>query len=265
VADRESDIYEVFGRCRERQFDFLIRANQARALAEDDRSVFQAVAAGQSMGCLQIALRSRPGVAARTATLEVRTITVKLRGPYRPGGATPPVEVNVVEAHEVNPPKGVQAIRWVLLTSLPIHNLKAALQAVSLYACRWLIEEYHKALKSGAQIEQRQLEKRRRIEVLLGILAVVALRLLDTKLLVSSSPERPVLPGEIGPEALLLLEAKFGKPKHSWTHPHLLVCLARLGGFLARKHDGDPGWQTIWRGWRRLIIMAEAVDLINDQ
>ncbi len=51
---------------------------------------------------------------------------------------------------------------------------------LSLYACRWLIEEYHKALKSGAQIEQRQLEKRRRIEVLLGILAVVALRLLDT-------------------------------------------------------------------------------------
>ncbi len=105
VADRESDIYEVFGRCRERQFDFIIRANQARALAEEDRSVFQAVAAGPSMGCLQIALRSRPGVVARTATLEVSTITVKLRGPYRPGGAMSPVEVNVVKRAKSIRPK----------------------------------------------------------------------------------------------------------------------------------------------------------------
>ncbi|MFN7893528.1 MAG: IS4 family transposase [Pirellula sp.] len=28
--------------------------------------------------------------------------------------------------------------------------------------------------------------------------------------------------------------------------------LAMLGGFLGRKHDGEPGWQTIWRGYRRL-------------
>ncbi len=63
---------------------------------------------------------------------------------------------------------------------------------------------------------------------------------------------------------MLLLEAKFGKPQHGWTQPHLLVCIARLGGFLARKHDGNPGWQTIWRGWQRLIIMTEALDLMNN-
>ena len=264
VADRESDIYEVFGRCQQRAFDFIIRANQARALDGDDRSIFEAVAAAQALGGLELTLRSRPGIAARTTQMEVRTTSVKLRGPYRPGGVTSPVEVKVVEVREMNVPKGVQGVRWVLLTTLPINTLTEALKVVSLYSKRWLIEEYHKALKSGAQIEQRQLEKRRRIEILLGILAVVALRLLDTKLLTNSSSDRLLTPEEIGPEALLLLEAKFGRPNNEWTHSQLLVCVARLGGFLARKHDGDPGWQTIWRGWRRLLIMVEAVELLND-
>lgn len=33
--------------------------------------------------------------------------------------------------------------------------------------------------------------------------------------------------------------------------------IARLGGFLARKGDGDPGIITIWRGWQRLTDIAE--------
>ncbi len=261
VADRESDIYEVFGRCRQRGFDFLIRANQARALAGDDRSVFQAASQGQLLGQIAVPLRSRPGQAGRTAVLEVRTQTVKLRGPYRPGGASAPVAVHVVDAQETGAPAGVEPIRWVLLTSLPVPTSQEAVRAVSLYARRWLIEEYHKALKSGAQIERTQLEKRRRIEALLGILAVVALRLLDTKLLVQDNPDQPITPQTIGPEVLQLLETKFGRPETGWTHRQLLVCIARLGGFLARKHDGNPGWQTIWRGWHRLLIMTEALQL----
>jgi hypothetical protein len=32
-----------------------------------------------------------------------------------------------------------------------------------------------------------------------------------------------------------------------------------MGGFLARRHDGDPGWITIWRGWQRLMKMVDGV------
>jgi len=32
--------------------------------------------------------------------------------------------------------------------------------------------------------------------------------------------------------------------------------VAKLGGFLARKSDGEPGVQTIWRGLRRLDDLA---------
>ena len=37
--------------------------------------------------------------------------------------------------------------------------------------------------------------------------------------------------------------------------------LARLGGFIGRKSDGEPGWQTIWGGYMRLQDMLLGADL----
>ena len=31
--------------------------------------------------------------------------------------------------------------------------------------------------------------------------------------------------------------------------------VARVGGFIGRKSDGDPGWQTLWKGWLRVLEM----------
>ncbi len=263
VADRESDIYEVFGRCRERNFDFIVRANQARALEGNDRSVFEEVAASAELAQSAVKLRTRSGTEAREAILSLRAVNVTLRGPYRPGGSAAPLSINVVEAREVQPPPGVEAIGWVLLTSLDIGGVDNIRSIIGFYTRRWVVEEYHKALKSGAQIECSQLEKRRRIEALLGVLALVALRLLETKLIARAQPERLVRPEQIGPEILQLLAAKFGTPAEGWTHQRVLIGIARMGGFLARKHDGHPGWQTIWRGWHRLITMTEGLQILE--
>ena len=71
----------------------------------------------------------------------------------------------------------------------------------------------------------------------------------------------PVRPEEVGPEALTILEKKFGRPPGGWNNQSFLVALARLGGFLARKSDGSPGWITLWRGWRKLMLLAQGYDL----
>ena len=99
------------------------------------------------------------------------------------------------------------------------------------------------------------------ITALLGILAVVAVRLLHAKVLATTLPEEPVAPEEWGPERMTILEKKFGRPDGGWTNQHLLVTVARLGGFLARKSDGSPGWITIWRGWRKLMLLVQGYDL----
>jgi hypothetical protein len=133
---------------------------------------------------------------------------------------------------------------------------------VGRYAARWWIEEYHKALKSGAGAEESQLESPEGLESLVGVLAVVAVRLLSTKLLARSRPEGVEAVQSFAPEALAILEKKYGRPKGGWNNQTLLVATARLGGFLARKGDGLPGWQTIWRGWHRLMWMCEGVETL---
>ena len=99
---------------------------------------------------------------------------------------------------------------------------------------------------------------------LIGVLAVVAVRLLSTKMLARSQPDSFEAAASFGPEMLGLLERKLGQPKCGWTNKNVLIATARLGGFLARKGDGMPGWQTIWRGWHRLMWMCEGANLIND-
>lgn len=39
--------------------------------------------------------------------------------------------------------------------------------------------------------------------------------------------------------------------------------IAKLGGFLGRKSDGEPGVKTVWRGLRRLHDIANTWDLLH--
>jgi hypothetical protein len=263
VADRESDIYEAFERCQAKQIDFVIRAHYDRTLAEEDQGAIEAVRQGAVLGCFEIEVRERPERKARVAKLEIRTVRVTLKGAWRPGGPRPPQTMNVVEAREINGPEGEEPIHWVLLTSLPAERFVQARRIVARYAKRWVIEEFHKALKSGANIEKSELETATRLQALLGVLAVVAVRLLNTKMLARAYPDHLVDPKAFGVEALQVLNARFGEPAGGWKYGSLLVAIARMGGFLARRHDGDPGWITIWRGWQRLMQMSEGVVILK--
>ena len=92
---------------------------------------------------------------------------------------------------------------------------------------------------------------------------MVAVRLLSAKLLARSRPQSYEAALSFGPEMLALLEKKLGQPQEGWTNRHLIRSIARIGGFIGRKSDGEPGWQTIWRGWQRLLWMAAGVNLME--
>jgi hypothetical protein len=95
------------------------------------------------------------------------------------------------------------------------------------------------------------------------VLAVVAVRLLSTKMLARSRPESFEAASSFGPEMLAVLEKRLGQPKGGWTNRNLMRSVAHWGGFIGRKHGGEPGWQTIWRGWQRLIWMSEGATLME--
>ena len=262
IADRESDMYEFFQRCEEARCDFAVRACHDRALLQAGAPLFATVREQPELGRYTLNVRSRPGVPARQATIALRAASVTLRPPYRPGGNPPPRALNVVHALEVEAPAG-RMIEWFILTNLESQTCEQAQKIVQLYACRWIIEEYHKALKSGAGIEKSQLEECRRIEALLAILSLVAVRLLDLKLQAAQSPDQGLQAAAIAPEALIILEACLGSPPGGWTQHNLWIWIARLGGYPARNSDGPPGWQTLWRGWSRLREMTEGAQIIK--
>jgi hypothetical protein len=261
VADRESDIYEVFERCAARGADWVVRAAQARVLMDQDSSVFSAVAQAPVRGDLSVKLRARPGQPARTMRAALRACTVTLRGPWRPGGEVVPRTLQAVEVRERNCSGGNKPLVWVLLTSLPVGTLAQIKRIIGCYTQRWLVEEFHKALKSGTQMEASQLTTGRALQALCAVLSLVALRLLETKLQARAFPNEPVRPGQFAPELLRLLAAKLGRPISNWTQRTVWRGIARCGGFLNRTGDGEPGWTTIWRGWRSLMIMVEGVVL----
>lgn len=265
LADRESDFYEPIQTCQSLEVDFIIRAYQDRRLADQGGTLRATLATATALGQSTIELRSRGGEPARTTIVELRSVRVDLDGPWRPGGWQEPLRaVTVIEVREVHaPPEVKEPLHWVLLTSLSCQTLAQGQRVVGRYTARWWVEEYHKALKTGTGVEESQLEQAGRLESLIAVLAVVAVRLLNTKLLARGRPEGVEAHNSFGPEVLAILERKFGKPKEGWNNRTVLVATARLGGFLARKHDGLPGWQTIWRGWQRLMWMVQGLEIMH--
>jgi Transposase Tn5 dimerisation domain len=113
------------------------------------------------------------------------------------------------------------------------------------------VEEYHKALKTGCAMEQRQLRSAPGLLALLGLLAIVAVRLLQLRTLARTAPDTPAS-AVVEPELLETVIRARGGSAHQMTADQFWRAVAGLGGFLGRKGDGDPGWQTLWRGWQRL-------------
>lgn len=256
VADRECDIFEVLAQAKGFGADWIIRVAQARNTVTNE-DVFEAIAQTAALTTYTITLRARPGVPARTAQVELRAAVRTLRPPAGQRARLEPLETGLVEVREIHPPEGVEPIHWLLFSSWPCSTIEQARQVCEGYSSRWLIEEYHKALKTGTSIEDSQLATAHGVEALLGIHAVVAAELLQLKLVANARPDEPITETTLPSESLHVLEMQYGRPAKGWTNRTLMDTIARMGGYLGRKSDGPPGWLSIWRGWLRLSIMTD--------
>ena len=131
---------------------------------------------------------------ARTVEQEVKALPIRLQPPHRraaAGGALPVVELWVVEARELNPPAGEEALVWVLLTTLPVTNFEQAAEMLELYLCRWEIELLHRVVKSGCKVEQIQQRFDFRIKPVIVLYLIVAWRLLYVMRLGRACPDLP--------------------------------------------------------------------------
>lgn len=262
VSDRESDIYEHMLECRGANHGFIIRANQDRGLIEHECSrVFEAVAGAAVLGSYEVNLHARPGRAARKAKVAVRACRVQLRPPYRPGGKLDALECWVIEAHESNPPKGADALHWVLVSDQQVQTFEQAVELIGYYSARWLIEEFHKAVKTGLGAERLQLEHVDRLQAAISIMSVVALRLLDLRDQLRRRPKDPAETAGLDPLELQVLR-KLLPRRAITTVEDVAYAIGRLGGHL--RHNGPPGWKTLMQGMMEILQTCRGVHLAKE-
>jgi hypothetical protein len=256
VGDREADIFELFDQARALPHapKLLIRAEQNRTLSQEQGKLWEHLRACPIAGFQQLQLPRRSTRAARVAKMAISYARVQLQAPKRLAGLKP-LTLWAVWAREIDAPANTSALEWMLLTTCEIDSFVAAIEKLAWYTQRWGIEVYHRTLKSGCQIETRQLGSADRIEACLAIDMVVAWRILHLSKLGREHPDVPCTVYFSDTEWKALLTFINRNPHVPPEPPSLRQAtrlVASLGGFLGRKCDGEPGTQTLWLGLQRL-------------
>jgi hypothetical protein len=269
VGDREADVYELFALAGSDPAgpQLLIRAEQDRLLAEGQGHLWARMAQQAVAGIQELHVPRQHNRPARVARLEVRFGPVRLKPP---AGRRRLGEVTLwaVWAREAAAPPTGERIEWMLLTTVPVTTFAEACERLAWYTIRWGIEVYHRTLKSGCKVEERQLGHADRIETCLAIDMVVAWRIFHLAKLGRETPAVPctVFFEEAEWKALVAYVTHNPKPSaHPPTLREAMRMVASLGGFLGRKGDGEPGSKSLWLGLQRLDDLSSMWRLLTTE
>jgi hypothetical protein len=278
VADRGADAFEFLAYLRGRGRHYVIRSAKDRLLDGADH-----VGSDRVHGRLHRYARDLPELGRRTVEVSAqaggkrraRRATVAVSagpatlGPNRQTRGEHdgrPVDLWVVRVAEADPPAGVAPLEWILLTDLPADTFERACRAVDYYACRPMVEELHKGMKTGLGVERLRFAHADRLEPAVALLSVVAALLLELRD-AARRPDADRTPArDAGVPALwvrVLSGRVEGRPRDDLSVRAFLYGVARLGGHLGRKRDGPPGWLTLLRGWNDLQLMVAGADALR--
>ncbi len=261
VGDREADIYELFELANSSKTHLLSRSIQNRR-TKDEEKLWDSLDKETALGEIIIQLPKSGKRRAREARLEIRTKQVDIIKPRKENEST---VLWAILVSELNAPESEDPLCWKLLTTLEVHGFEQAHEKVKWYAARWGVEVYHRTLKSGCKVEDRQLGDTEKIKRCLAIDLVIAWRIYYLTMLGRETPD-------VGCEAFLE-EAEWKalahykndttalpeKPPTLWE---AILLIAALGGFIHGKGK-VPGSQVIWRGLKRLHDMAVMFSILQ--
>ena len=281
VCDREADIYEFFKLSEEINSPVLVRANVDRAVNKRSRYAEKAVVGlwahmdkQPEAGTITVEIPARRKTQhskereARTALLSVKFGSFLFNPPRNNvkhrSSELPDLPMHAVYVFEAHPPEGAEPVEWMLLTNLNVTTFEEACEKVRWYCLRWRVEMYFKVLKSGFLVEACRLGTADRLTKYLTLMSIVAWRLFMITLIARTDPVTPCTE-LLADHEWRVLYMKINKaerlPRRTPTMGEVVIWIARLGGFLARKGDGMPGTLTLWRGWKRLTDLTEGWNL----
>lgn len=268
VADRGSDDYEVMRAAQAVGHHFLIRANQDRRVfvtADQDRQepLLDYARTLASQGRDVVEIPGRGGRPPRTATVSLAGAAVWVPAP---AGTPKRHEQAVLSAWVIRiwepapPPEIKEPLEWILICSVPTATLEELRTRRDWYCDRWMVETFHDIEKNGCQEEARRFETVARLESCLAVLSVVAVRVFQLRCALESAPNAPAEQVATTAE-ITVLSRHLGRASGGLTVRGFVCGVAGLGGFLGRKHDGEPGVRALWRGYQRLQDMVLGFEL----
>jgi len=268
VADQGSDTFEFLEHEFKSGRRFVVRAYKVRKVyaghqpVGPPRYLKQYAHRLPELGRFTMDVQAQPGRKARKhAEFIVRGGPVLVCPPHAKHGhhGDDPLPLYVVQITEVDPPAGEKAIDWMLLTNEPVRTFADAWRVSRWYERRWVVEEYHKAQKTGCQIEDMQFTTTDRLEPAIALLSVVAMTLLNLR----DASRRPDATTRrattiLAPDYVKVLSLwRYREIREDLTVHDFFYALARLGGHQNRKSDHRPGWLVLWRGWTKLQAMLD--------
>jgi hypothetical protein len=259
VSDSLSDTFEYMAHEVTAHRHFLLRAREDRKLQEPiggERYLFSAVRALAPVGERDITIAASPGRKARKTKVRVAFTPVVLAVPGKALGEyeKKPLPLWAVRVWEPTTPKDEEPLEWILLTNCEVSECKQAFERIDWYQLRWIIEEYHKGMKTGCGIETLQFERIERLEPAIALISAVATQLLRLRDAARAPDASVRLASEVVDRAYIqgLVCCYPSRMKANPTVLEFYMHVARLGGHQNRKGDGFPGWLTLWRGWTKL-------------
>jgi len=204
VADREGDIFDLFDRVRnEPRVHLLVRAKHNRR-TDEGGCLFEQVRAGEEQSEIELRVprqsarrkqgkrEAREKMPSRRAKLALRYMACRIYPPAEGANAKKkPVPAWIIHLREKAPPEGVQPVEWYLVTTITVDSVASALRIVKWYCSRWRIEDWHRVLKSGCEVEEHAHRTAERLKRVLAIDLVVSYRIMLMALLGRELPELP--------------------------------------------------------------------------
>lgn len=203
VMDREGDFFELFDDQRNNceNVELLVRAKHDRKITGEGK-LFELIRSSPVQTRLQIEVprqssrpkkskqKARKGRPMRTAEVTVHYRQINFNPPSTHKDKDP-IPLWAICVREDSPPKDQDPVEWFLLTTIKIESVEDAVECIRWYCLRWRIEDWHRVMKSGCNIEKKQHKTAERLKRSLAIDMVIAWRIMLMTLLGRETPELP--------------------------------------------------------------------------
>jgi hypothetical protein len=266
VADREGDFFEFLHVLSANNANYVIRCQHDRCMGEKyqvGEKLSEHLDKSQPISEMDIEINDVKTHAIKTVRIKVKKLeNIIIPVPRWTEESSKkkeykPIRLNVVMAYN-------DEYCWILLTNLDVNTFADCQKVISIYKQRWHIEDYHKILKTGYQVDEIYLHSSRETIINALIMASISACRLYW-IIFTGRVEENIKASDLFSELEWKSVYVFFKEKIPLATPPLkevILRIAKLGGYKASKGTKLPGIKTMWLGWQKFTVIAEMYESV---